>query len=51
MDIDSQARRHVFKSGPAEVRECGECTSGGGHERGYSPPRKGVSGDLPRDFF
>ena len=30
-----QARRHVFKSGPAEVRTSAEGMSGGGHERGY----------------
>ena len=29
-----QARRHVFKSGPAEVRASAEGTSGGEHERG-----------------
>ena len=46
-----QACRHVFKSGPAEVRECGECKSGGEHKRGYTPSRKGGLGDLPREFF
>ena len=39
-----QARRHVFKSGPAEVRASAEGTSGGEHERGrVSPSRKGGS--------
>ena len=45
-----QARRHVFKSGPAVFRAIG--TSGGGeHERGCRPFRKGGSGDLPRENF
>ena len=30
----SQARRHVYKSGPAEVRASAEGKSGGEHERG-----------------
>ena len=46
-----QARRHVFKSGPAEVRASTEGTCRGEHERGYPPSRKGGLGDLPRDFF
>ena len=29
-----QARRHVIKSGPAEVRASAKGTSGGEHERG-----------------
>ena len=50
-----QARRHGFKSGPAEVRASAEGTSvgeherGGGSTRGGNPPsRMGGSGDLPR---
>ena len=46
-----QACRQVFKSGPAEVRASAEGTSGGDHERGYSPSRNGGSGDLPREIF
>ena len=30
----TKARRHVFKSGPAEVRASAEGTIGGEHERG-----------------
>ena len=44
-----QARRHVFKGGPAEVRASAEGTSGGEHEKGYAPSRKG--GSPPRFFF
>ena len=32
--IFSQARRHVIKSGPAEIRSSAEGRSGGEHERG-----------------
>ena len=32
-----QARRHVIKSGPAEVRSSAKGMSGGAHERGYLP--------------
>ena len=43
--VSDQARRHVFKSGPAVFRVSVEGTSGGGeHERGYRPSRKGVRG-------
>ena len=45
-----QARRHVVKSGPAEVRASAEDTSEGESTRG-SPSRKEVSGDLPRENF
>ena len=40
-----QARRHVFKSGPAEVRASAEGTfgtSGREHERGYPPLVRGA---------
>ena len=48
--FETQARRHVFKSGPAVFRASAEGTSGGGeHERGCRPSRKGGSGDLPRE--
>ena len=48
----TQARRHVFKSGPAVFRASVEGTSGGGeHERGCRPSRKVGSGDLPRENF
>ena len=40
----NQARRHVIKSGPAEVRASVEGTSGGEHEWGYPPLARG-------DFF
>ena len=46
-----QARRHVINSGPAEVRASAEGTSGGEHERGYAPSRKGVRGISPEKFF
>ena len=49
--LEEQARRHVIKSGPARVRASAEGTSGGEHERGYPPSRKGGSGDLPRENF
>ena len=52
-----QARRHVFKSGPAKDRAHAECTRGGEYERGMpplegdAPSRKGGSGDVPRENF
>ena len=46
-----QARRHVFKSGLAEVRTSAEGTSGGEHERGSSPSRKGGFGGSPARKF
>ena len=47
-----QARRHVVKSGPAEVRASAEGTSEGGeHEMGYSPSRKGGWGMSPEKIF
>ena len=46
-----QARRHEIKSGPAEVRASAEGTSGGEHERGYSPCCKGVRGISPEKIF
>ena len=49
--VVTQARRHVFESGPAEVRASAEDKSGGEHEKGYSPSRKGGSGDLPTRNF
>ena len=45
-----QGRRRVLKSGPAKTRSSAEGTRGGEHERGI-PPRKGGSGDLPRQNF
>ena len=41
-----QARRHVFKSGPAEVS-----VKGGEYERGYTPSRKGDRGISPEKIF
>ena len=43
-ESNRQARRHVFKSGPAEIRASAEGTSGGRgeHERGYPPLLRGV---------
>ena len=40
--VQVQARRHVIKSGPAEVSASVEGPSGGEHERGYTPSGKGV---------
>ena len=49
----NQARRHVVKSGPAEVRASGEGTSEGESTRvGIPPSRKGVFGGIsPVKFF
>ena len=50
--LSYQARRHVIKSGPAEVRARAEGTSGGEHERGYPPSCKGgLGGSPPRKFL
>ena len=54
-----QGRRRLLKSGPAmkyqrhltSAKYQRHLTSGGEHERGYSPSRKGGSGDLPRENF
>ena len=46
-----QARRHVFKSGPAEVRTSADGTSGGEHERGSPPLVRGVRGISPEKIF
>ena len=48
----SQARRHVYKSGPGEVRASAKGTSqfgtsGGEYERGYPPLVRGVGGIYP----
>ena len=48
MCMQGQARRHIVKSGPAEVRASAEGTSEGESTRGGIPPLvRGVSGDLP----
>ena len=49
--MQTQARRHVIKSGPAEVRASAEGASGGEHERGYHPSRKGGRGISPEEIF
>ena len=48
-----QGRRRVLKSGTAIERlwPSAEGTSGGEHERGVSPSRKGGSGGKPREIF
>ena len=47
-----QARRHVVKSGPAEVRVSAEGTSEGESTRGGIPPLvRGVRGISPEKFF
>ena len=40
----TQARRHIFKSGPAEYRALAEGTSGGEYERGMAPLVRGIRG-------
>ena len=47
-----QARRHVFKSGPAEVIASAEFgTSGGEHEKGYPPLVRGGRAISPEKIF
>ena len=47
-----QARRHVLKSGPAEVRASTEDTSRGRAGEGVIPPLvRGVRGISPEIFF
>ena len=54
--LQNQARRHVVKSGPAEVRASAEGTSArvrGGAREGVFPllVRVGVGGSPPRKFL
>ena len=58
MNSSIQGRRRVLKSGTAierhrrSARAEGSSGRGGGSTRGgYTPSRKGASGDLPRVFF
>ena len=49
---NKQARRHVVKSGPAEVRASAEGTSKGESTRGGIPPLLwGFGGSPPRKFL
>ena len=46
-----QARRHVVKSGLAEVRASAFRHEWGRAREGISPSRTGDSGDVPRENF
>ena len=51
LEPSTQARRHVFKSGPAEVKASGEGTSGESTRGGMPPLVRGVWGISPEKFF